>query len=407
VIRDNAMTVRRRIVILIAVVAVAAVAWWALQPAPRPMDVVRVQRGPLVQRFEEEGRTELAHRWTVSSPIAGTLRRIDLLQGDPVKEGQPLAQIEPLRAQLFDPANRARLLAEEKAAQAAMRAARQRQAAAQVDADLASRDVDRMRRLGAAGVVSVAALDEVEARVLRAQASAFAAEADYHAADQQRAALAALLQGQGASGGPLVTLFSPINGVVLHRYLQSATPVQAGQSLVEVGNLEELQVMAQVLSQQAALLRPGTPAQVLRWGGDAALPARVARVEPGGYTKISALGVEEQRTQVWLDIMAPRERWSQLGDGYRVEVAFDVARKEQVLKVEANALFLDGARWAAYRLEGNRLRLVHVEPGMRGGAEVEIVKGLAEGDRVAAFPDDRMRDGMRVQALERSVAPGK
>lgn len=401
------MTVRRRIVILIAVVAVAAVAWWALQPAPRPMDVVRVQRGPLVQRFEEEGRTELAHRWTVSSPIAGTLRRIDLLQGDPVKEGQPLAQIEPLRAQLFDPANRARLLAEEKAAQAAMRAARQRQAAAQVDADLASRDVDRMRRLGAAGVVSVAALDEVEARVLRAQASAFAAEADYHAADQQRAALAALLQGQGASGGPLVTLFSPINGVVLHRYLQSATPVQAGQSLVEVGNLEELQVMAQVLSQQAALLRPGTPAQVLRWGGDAALPARVARVEPGGYTKISALGVEEQRTQVWLDIMAPRERWSQLGDGYRVEVAFDVARKEQALKVEANALFLDGARWAAYRLEGNRLRLVHVEPGMRGGAEVEIVKGLAEGDRVAAFPDDRMRDGMRVQALERSVAPGK
>lgn len=401
------MTVLRRIAILVAIAAAGAIAWWALRPAPRPMDVVRVQRGPLVQRFEEEGRTELAHRWTISSPIAGTLRRINLLQGDTVKEGQPLAQIEPLRAQLFDPANRARLLAEEKAAQAAMRAARQRQAAAQVDADLASRDVERMRKLGAVGVVSVAALDEVEARVLRAQASAFAAEADYNAADQQRAALAALLQGQGASGGPLVTLFSPINGVVLHRYLQSTTAVQAGQSIVELGNLGELQIMAQVLSQQAALLHPGTPAQVLRWGGDTALPARVVRIEPGGYTKISALGVEEQRTQVWLDIMAPRERWSQLGDGYRVEVAFDVARKENALKVEANALFHDGTRWAAYRLEGNRLRLVHVEPGMRGGTEVEIQEGLVEGDRVAAFPDDRMRDGMRVQALERNVAPAK
>lgn len=401
------MTVRRRIVIVIAVAAAAAVAWWALRPAPRPMDVVRVQRGPLVQQFEEEGRTELAHRWTISSPIAGTLHRIDLLQGDTVKEGQPLAQIEPLRSQLLDPANRARLLAEEKAAQASMQAARQRQAAAQADAYLASRDVERMRKLGAAGVVSLAALDEVEARVLRARASAFAEEADYNAADQQRAALAALLRGQGSSGGPLVTLFSPINGVVLHRYLQSATPVQAGQPLMELGRLEELQVMAQVLSQQAALLRPGTPARVLRWGGDTTLPARVVRVEPGGYTKISALGVEEQRTQVWLDIMAPRERWSQLGDGYRVEVAFDVARKEQALKVEANALFLDGTHWAAYRLDGNRLRLVHVAPGMRGGADIEIDSGLVEGDRVAAFPDDRMRDGMRVQALERSAAPGK
>lgn len=406
-ISDNAMTVRRRIAILAAVAAAAAIAWWVLQPAPRPLDVVRVQRGALVQRFEEEGRTELAHRWTVSSPIAGTLRRINLLQGDTVKVGQPLAQIEPLQAQLLDPANRARLLAEEKAAQAAMRAARQRQAAAQADANLAARDVDRMRKLGAVGVVSLAALDEVEARVLRAQASAFAAEADYNAADQQRAALAALLQGQGAAGGPFVTLFSPINGVVLHRYLQSATPVQAGQSLVELGNLEELQVMVQVLSQQAALLRPGTPAQILRWGGDAALPARVVRVEPGGYTKISALGVEEQRTQVWLDILAPRDRWRQLGDGYRVEVVFDVARKEQALKVEANALFVDGTRWAAYRLEGNRLRLVHVEPGTRGGAEVEIKEGLVEGDRVAAFPDDRIRDGMRVQALERNAAPGR
>ena len=162
------MKTSRRIAYAAAAIAAAAVAWWALQPAPRPLDVVRVQRGELVQRFEEEGRTELARHWVVAAPIAGTLRRIALLQGDPVKAGQELAQIEPLRAQLLDPANRARLLAEERAAQAAMQAARQRQAAAQADAGLAARDVARMRKLGAAGAISLSALDAAEAQVSRA-----------------------------------------------------------------------------------------------------------------------------------------------------------------------------------------------------------------------------------------------
>lgn len=399
------MKLRRRLAYAAIAVAAAAVAWWALRPALRPLDVVRVQRGELVQSFEEEGRTELARRWVMAAPIAGTLRRIDLLQGDTVKAGQPLAQIEPARAQLLDPANRARLLAEEQAARASMQAARQRQAAAQADAGLAAREVVRMRKLGATGAVSVQALDSAEAQVSRAQATAAAAAADYRAADQQRAALAALLAGQGLAGGQVVPVLSPIDGVVLHRYQQSATPVQAGQPLLELGDLGQLQVMVQALSQQATLLHPGTPAQVLRWGGEGALPARVVRIEPGGYTKISALGVEEQRTQVWLDIVAPHAQWARLGDGYRVEVAFDVARKADVLKAPASALFRDGARWAVYRVQGERLRLVQVVPGMHGGTDVEITRGLAEGDRVVAFPDDRMRDGLRVQPLEQTTAP--
>ncbi|EIL97737.1 RND family efflux transporter MFP subunit, partial [Rhodanobacter denitrificans] len=155
---------RRWIVAAVAVAAVVAAAWWALQSAPRPLDVVAVTRGPLVQRFEEEGRTQLPRRWVLTAPIAGTLRRIDLLQGDAVKAGQLVAVIEPLQGALLDPANRTRLLAEEQAAQASMQAAQQRLAAAQADAELAARDAGRMRALGASGVVSVAALDEVEAR---------------------------------------------------------------------------------------------------------------------------------------------------------------------------------------------------------------------------------------------------
>jgi len=396
------------IVSIIVVIVVVAVAVWALQTTPRPVDVVSVHRSALAQHFDEEGRTQLPRRWLLSAPIAGTLQRIDLLQGDAVKAGQVLAVIEPARATLLDPANRARLLAEEQAALASMQAAQQRLAGAQVDVALASRDVGRMRTLGASGVVSVATLDEAEARLGRAQAAAAAAVAERRAAAQQRAALAALLSGQGRGGGQEIEVRSPIDGVVLRRYQESAVPVQAGQSLLELGDLDQLQVMVQTLSQQAITLRPGSPAQILRWGGEGALSARVVRIEPGGFTKVSALGVEEQRTLVWLDITAPRAQWAQLGDGYRVEVRFEVDRRPDVLQVAASALFRDGRRWAVYRVVGGRARLALVQPGAQGDAEVEIVEGLKQGDRVIAYPDDRMRDGQRVRPLDASPQePGR
>ena len=398
------MTIKRRnlIVSVVVVTALVALALWALQSAPRPLDVVSVQRGALVQHFEEEGRTQLPRRWLLSAPIAGTLQRIDLLQGDAVKAGQVLAVIEPARATLLDPANRARLLAEEAAATASMQAAQQRLAAAQVDVGLASRDVGRMRTLGASGVVSVATLEGAEARLSRAQAAASASAAERRAAEQQRAALAALLHGQGRSGGQQIEVRSPIDGEVLRRYQESAVPVQAGQSLLELGDLSQLQVMVQALSQQAITLRPGSPAQILRWGGKGALPARVVRIEPGGFTKVSALGVEEQRTQVWLDMTAPHSQWASLGDGYRVEVEFEVARRPDVLQVAASALFRDGRRWAVYRVVDGRARLVYVKPGDKGDTSVEIMDGLRQGDRVVAYPDDRIADGQRVRPLNAS-----
>jgi HlyD family secretion protein len=395
------MSMKRRhwIIAAAATVAVAAVVWWALQAAPRTLEVAQVTRGPLVQRFEEEGRTELPRRWVLSAPIAGTLRRIDLLQGDAVKAGQVVGAIEPPQGGLLDPANRDRLLAEEQAALAAMQAAGQRLTAAQADAGLAMRDARRMRTLGASGVVSVAALEAAEARLARAQAGAASAQAEQRAADQQRAALAALLRGQGRSGGQQIELRAPIDGVLLHRYQESAMPVQAGQPLLEFGDLGQLQVMVQALSQQAIALRPGSSARILRWGGEGALPARVTRIEPGGFTKVSALGVEEQRTRVWLEIAAPRAQWAQLGDGYRVEVEFEVARRPDVLQVPSSALFRDGRRWAVYRVEGGRARLTTVTPGMQGDGSTEILAGLRQGAWVIAYPDDRLADGLRVRPL--------
>lgn len=385
---------------IVACAALAAVAWWALQASPRPVELAPVTRGPLVQRFEEEGRTRLPRRWVLSAPIAGTLQRIDLLPGSPVHVGQVLAVIEPLPAALIDPANRVRLEAEAQAAAAARQAAAQRQAAARSDAALAQRDVARMRTLGAGGVVSVAALDEAEARVDRAQAMAAAADAEQQAAAQQHAALLALLQGQGRAGGHAVALRSPIDGVLLRRHQESAVAVAAGQPLLQVGDLRTLQVMVQALSQQALRLHPGTPARILRWGGDAPLDARVARIEPGAFTKISALGVEEQRTEVWLDITSPPAQWAALGDDFRVEVQFEVARQADVLQVASSALFRDGRRWAVYRVDGGRAHLVVVTPATEGDGAMAIAAGLREGDQVVAYPDDRLADGQRVRVVE-------
>ncbi len=399
------VTIKRRNLIMSVLIGVALVmlALWALQSAPRPVDVVSVRRAALVQRFEEEGRTQLPRRWVLSAPIAGTLQRVSLMQGDAVKAGQALAVIEPARAMLLDPANRARLLAEEEAAQATMQAAQQRLVAAQADAGLASRDVHRMSTLAVSGMVSAAALDTSEARLRRAQASASAAAADRRAAEQQRVALSALLHGQGRAGGNQVVVRAPIDGVVLRRYLESSVPVQAGEPLLELGDLSQLQVMVQTLSQLAITLRPGMPAQILRWGGEGALPARVARIEPGAFTKVSALGVEEQRTQVWLYITAPHAQWAQLGDGYRVEVDFEVARRSDVLQVVASALFREGRRWAVYRVVGGRARLTYVETGAQGDNAVQIITGLRPGDTVIAYPDDRLSDGQRVRPV--NVAP--
>ena len=202
-------------------ILIAAVAFWAFRGTPRPVEVAVVHRGPLVQYFDEEGRTELPHRWVVSAPVGGILRRIDLLQGDTVKSGQVIAMIEPARAALLDPANRARLQAEERAAQASAQSARQRLVAAQTDVELTSRELRRMRSLAASGMTSVAVLDETEARQRRALASAAAAKADVRASEQQHAALVALLNGQGQGGGQIVDVRAPIAGVVLRRYLHA------------------------------------------------------------------------------------------------------------------------------------------------------------------------------------------
>lgn len=392
------MSLKARIAVIAGVILVVIGIALALRSPPVRVDAATVKRGKLALSFEEEGKTELRHRYLIAAPTAGTLQRITLEQGDAVHAGDVVAHMTPSHAALLDPAARRNTAAQLAAASAEVESAGSRLAAAAAADKLAAVNLVRLERLHATGAVSSADLDAARSNADSASAAHRAAATDRLAAEQRRTALAALLGQQGKGGGHAVDLRSPIDGVVLHRFQESAVPVVAGQQLLELGDTHALDIEVDTLSQDAVKLRPGMAAQVIRWGGDAPLDARVWRIEPGGFTKISALGVEEQRTRVRLDILSPFQRWQHLGDGYRVEVRFVLAEKADALQIPSSALFRENGRYGVYRIVSGRARRTFVQIGLHGALDTEILAGLKPGERVIAHPDDRIADGVRVSA---------
>lgn len=392
---------RKTLAGLLAAVVIALGLYWGFRPAPLVVDIQPVTRGPLVLSFQEEGRTRLRDRYAIASPVAGTLRRIALREGDAVAAGQVVAEVEPASAALLDPASRARLLAEGDAAASAERAARAMVSAAVAAEALARRERERLQGMQASGAVSAAQLDAAVRGAERAAAELAAARAELSAAGQRRVAVRAVLGEEGRAGGrAALPLVSPIDGVVVRRFLESAVPVAAGTPLLEVGDPRALEVEVEALSTDAVRVAAGQPARILRWGGEGELEARVQRVEPGGFTKVSALGVEEQRVRIILDLVTPHERWASLGDGFRVEAELVQWRGDDVLQVPAPALFRQQERWMVYVDVGGAARLREVKVGARNGIAAEILDGLAAGERVVVFPDDRVADGVRIVPVQ-------
>ncbi len=380
--------------LLIAVLAVIG-----LREPQRTVMLGSVQRGAFVQSFTEEGKTRLRQRYLVAAPLAGTIGRIDRQPGEPVRAGETLAILTPAVGGLLDPGTRSRLRAEAAAAAASERAARQRVLAAQSAQVLAAKELVRSMELRERGLVSAAQADLAEAAARRADADLNAATAESQAARQRETAAGALLAGEGQGGGTSLPLTAPIDGVIIRRYQESASPVAAGQPILEIGDPSALEIEVEALSTDAVLLQPGMRARILRWGGPDAIAATVARIEPGGFTKISALGVEEQRTRVIVDFDAPRTQWQALGDGFRVEVEFIVFAGEGILQAPSAALFRRDGGWFAYLAEDLRARGVPVQIGARSGASTAIVSGLAEGQLVVLDPDDQIRDGTRLAPI--------
>jgi HlyD family secretion protein len=387
----------RRVLGLAAVVAglIAVVVW----PATFPVDVASVARGSLVVTVDEEGVTRVRDRYIVSAPASGRVLRIELEPGDRVKRGQVVARLRAELAPLLDARTRAEAEAAVESARAALGRARAEEQRVKATLDLARRDLTRVRTLAESGAVAKQELEvheaDVDVALETANAAAFAARA---ATSELQRAEARLAPSSLGAPGRVVSVTAPVEGVVLKRVRESETVVPAGDPLVEIGDYSDLEVVADLLSTDAVRVKTGARAIVDQWGGDKPLDARVRRVEPAGFMKISALGVEEQRVNVVLDFVEPSPAArASLGDGYRVEVRVVIWESENVVKVPTSALFRQGEQWAVYVFDRGRARRTLVELGHQTAQYAEVISGLAEGARVILHPGDTLVDGARVR----------
>ncbi|MCV2371346.1 efflux RND transporter periplasmic adaptor subunit [Roseateles oligotrophus] len=384
-----------------AAIALLALLAWAMAPRPELVEVAAVQVGPFESSIEEDGKTRVLDRYVVSAPLAGRWLRPSLREGDAVAAGDLLGQILPAAAPLLDERSSAELRARVDAADAAQRAALSRLAVAKVGLEQARRTLLRSEQLSRQGFVGEAKLegDQLAMRAATEEQAAAAAEAQLaqFGLVQARAALGLFSGG----GGRAFDLRSPVAGLVLRLHQASEAVLALGTPLLEIGDTAKLEVVAELLSADALLARPGSKALIERWGGPQALTGKVSRVEPGAFTKVSALGVEEQRVRVIVELTSPLAGRERLGDGYRVALKIITRSLPEALQVPVSAVFpLPGGgpeQRAVFAVEGGRARLTEVELEARNGRVAWLRKGPAVGSVVINYPPPAVKDGARVQ----------
>lgn len=384
----------RLIAIVLFVAGILAVALW---PDVMEVDVARVERGPMLVTIDEEGETRVRERFVVSAPVAGRVQRIELEPGDPVVRGKTVVvRLQPAPPPLIDPRSRAELSAAVEAAQAAVGQARAERDRAEAAAARARSTLKRLQSLETAGAVST---DEVEAAQTTVRTTDEAVRAaEYNVARTERELqLARARLTPSTVGGGIVDVIAPVNGVVLKRLRESEAVVPVGEPLLEIGDPGSLEIVSDLLSTDAVRVSPGDDVRIEQWGGSNPLIGRVRRVEPSGFMKVSALGVEEQRVNIIVDFVDPPEEAHQLGDGFRVEVRVVVWRDDRTVKVPTGSLFRRGDDWAVFVVENERARLQPVQLGQRNDREGQILKGVTEGHTVVLHPPDTLSDGTRVK----------
>jgi len=395
---------RRRIFVITVIALAAAGTIYGFLPKAVEVELAAARKDTLQVTIEEEGRTRLKDRFTVSAPVPGFLRRIDLNVGDAIRKEQAVAQLEPLRSPALDPRSHGEAKAAVAAAESSLKAAQEREQAARADADYAGQRRERMKNLFQRGTIARDTLDQAETDARRAGANLSSATAAVGVArsDLERARTAGQDYAPGRAGGRgVVSVTSPVSGRVFRIYRESEGAVQQGEPLLDLGNQADLEVRVEVLSSDAVQLRKGMRVEFKRWGGEQPLLGTIRIVEPAGFTKISSLGVEEQRTLVLVDITSPPEQWKVLGDGFRLDTTFVVWEGKDILQVPASALFRSGQDWAVFVTDTGKAVKRIVQVGRRSGLAAEILSGLKEGETVIARPDDTVKEGGKVKGAGR------
>lgn len=382
--------------------ALALVLAWLFRPAAVPVDLVAVDRGPLAVSVSDEGETRVRDMYVVSSPVPGRMRRIELEVGDAVEANETLvARIEPSDPSILDVRSAAEARANVDAAAAARIHAEAQVRRVQAELDFARAEYERIRALARSHTVSENELDSAQRRARTAEAALAEAQAERKVRESEYQVARARLLAPGAARQPVadcdcVSVYSPVSGRVLRIVTESEGVVASGTPLVEIGNPDLLEVVVDLLSADAVRVQAGQRVIIDAWGGDQPLDGVVQRVEPFGFTKVSALGIEEQRVNVVIDITAPRERWERLGHGYRVEPRIVLWESSDVLRVPLSALFRQGDQWAVFVERDGRAELREVEIGQDNGLQAEVRAGLDAGERVVLHPADRVSPGVRL-----------
>jgi HlyD family secretion protein len=358
-----------------AVAGIAGLAW-LLRPQPVPVDLVAIGSGPIQVTVSDEGQTRVKDVFVVSSPLPGLMQRITLKAGDEVvAQRTVVARIAPNDPSFLDARS-------EQEARAALRRA-------EAERDFAAAELERYRRLSTQGVLSANDLDAAQRRAQTTKA----------AVEEARARLTAPARTKRRQGPDCdcVDVYSPVSGRVLRVLQESEAVVAPGTPLVEIGDPENLEVFVDLLSTDAVRVEVGQRVLIEAWGGGEPLAGVVRRIEPFGFTKVSALGIEEQRVKVLIDFSDGRERWRRLGHGFRVEPRIILAQAEDVLKVPQAALFREGGTWSVFVEAGGRAELRTVELGLENGLEAQVLKGLAAGEKVVLQPGGRVSEGASIR----------
>lgn len=397
---------RKRLIITALLAVGAGILFWALRPQPVPVDIAVIERGRLTVTVSEEGTTRVRDIYTISAPISGTLQRSPREVGDRVTAGEtPVAVLLPAAPAFLDARARREAEAAVTVAEATVRVAEVQVRETEAQLSHAESEYTRAIQLQRRGVVPQRTLDDARIAVSNAEARLFSAEAELEMRRREletaRARLtgpeAPVIVGSADPEGCCIVVRAPVNGRVLSIFHESERVVEAGAPLLEIGDPTELEVVAEVLSSDAVRIEEGAPATIEGWGHDEELRATVRRIDPAGFTKVSALGIEEQRVRAVLDIDDPPERWKRLGHGYRVNVRIHVEDIENAILVPLSALFRRGDAWQVFVVDDrSRAQTRRVEIGSRTHREAVIVDGLAPGDRVISHPSDRVADDVRV-----------
>jgi HlyD family secretion protein len=383
--------------------------WLALRPQPVPVDLAVVERGAVEVTVDEEGVTRIREVYTVSAPVAGRLMRAGREAGDRVTGGETtVAVIRPQEPSILDSRARGELEADLRAAEAALGLAQAEKHRADAELTFWRSQLERDRQLLARSAIPSMQLEQTQLALATREAALESAIAQVavreRALDRARAALIEPTDAEVAGGDCCLRVAAPVSGRVLSVIAESEQVVAAGAPLITIGDPADLEIVVDLLSADAVRVEPGDAARIQRWGGESDLDAIVRRIEPAGFTDISALGIEEQRVRVILDIESPHETWRGLGHEFRVFARITTLRREDALVAPMAALFRDGPAWAAFVVEDGEARLRRVEIGARNAASAEILSGLSPGDAVVLHPGDAVAEG--VPLIDRAAMIG-